>query len=537
MEGKFETIHDMVVELSKNADKVSYYAERGLSEQTIKRHLLGYHPQGFNGIIDLCEELSTLQKNLKYEQYKYIIPCINEKGVAEYFLLRIDNEAKKDPKNKDLMKSLNLPGRPIQFFNWRYVASDEKVIFVTEGAFDALSIEEVGYPSMALNSATHSRRFIECVARHQTALNRLFVFMPDNDEAGKKMGEGVQELALQYGVNALVVYLPEGYKDANEFLLKNRGEFEKFIEMVYERAHAQYLKMQMMLSVSKKLPFFIRKVVENPQKMISTGIKQIDEVMGGGITKGLYVLGGATSVGKTALLLQMADQMLRNGVCVIYVSMEMGADEIIARSIVRNAFQENGEMYNVQDILTGKINKEEVLMYLEQYKGYTKHFYIVESSANSDVSSIRNVVRQLARLHERVVLMVDYLQIMLPPEGKTLSDKQLVDYNVTNLKKISRDFHIPVIAISSFNRSNYMQPVNFESFKESGGVEYSADVVCGLQFSGFSPKKIDEKTKEEFQQLRASDIRKLEFVILKQRNGVGYAKIPLTYRAKYGYFE
>lgn len=52
------------------------------------------------------------------------------------------------------------------------------------------------------------------------------------------------------------------------------------------------------------------------------------------------------------------------------------------------------------------------------------------------------------------------------------------------LKRISRDYKIPVIAISSFNRDNYSAPVNTAAFKESGAVEYSADVLIGLQYHG-----------------------------------------------------
>lgn len=526
----FQNIHDMMVELNKNVSQTNYYAERGLSEDTINRHMLGYHPQGFNAIIDSCEDLKSIQKRPSYKLYKYVIPCINEEGVIDYFLLRTDAQG------EELVKVLNLPSRPVQFFNWRHIAGNEEVVFVTEGAFDALSIEEIGYSSMALNSAAYSQKFIENLANHPSASNHMFVFIPDNDEAGRKMGEKVEQLVLQHGVNAIVVQLPEGYKDPNEFLIKNRSDFEQFIKEVYEKAKEEFFKKRLLFPVSSRLTSFIAKVVGSPQRIISTGIRGIDDVLGGGITKGLYVLGGTTSVGKTALLLQMADHMLRNGICVVYVSMEMGEDEIIARSIVRNAFRETGEMHTVQGVLTGKMRKEDILMYLKPYEEYAKNFYIVESSTNSDVHSIRDIVKKLAKNRE-VVLMVDYLQIMLSPDGKILSDKQLVDYNVTHLKKISRDFHIPVVTISSFNRSNYMQPVNFESFKESGGVEYSADVVCGLQFSDFVPKKTDEKIKEAFHELRSSNVRKLEFVILKQRNGIGYAKVPLTYRAQYGHFE
>ena len=62
------------------------------------------------------------------------------------------------------------------------------------------------------------------------------------------------------------------------------------------------------------------------------------------------------------------------------------------------------------------------------------------------------------------------------------------------LKEISRNYHTPVFAISSFNRASYKDPVNMASFKESGAIEYSSDVLLALQFKGMdNEKKKDSK--------------------------------------------
>ena len=76
------------------------------------------------------------------------------------------------------------------------------------------------------------------------------------------------------------------------------------------------------------------------------------------------------------------------------------------------------------------------------------------------------------------VICLDYLQIV--PSGKETT-KQGVDDSVRKLKKFQRDINTTLIVISSFNRANYTQGVSYESFKESGNIEYSADVVWGLQ--------------------------------------------------------
>ena len=87
-------------------------------------------------------------------------------------------------------------------------------------------------------------------------------------------------------------------------------------------------------------------------------------------------------------------------------------------------------------------------------------------------------------------MLIDYLQIVAPADMRA-TDKQNTDKAVLELKRISRDFKIPVIGISSFNRDSYKAgggvnqgKVSMTDYKESGAVEYSADVLIGLEFAG-----------------------------------------------------
>ena len=87
---------------------------------------------------------------------------------------------------------------------------------------------------------------------------------------------------------------------------------------------------------------------------------------------------------------------------------------------------------------------------------------------------------------EKPVVIIDYLQVIAadkdPETGRKMTEtRQIIDHNITELKRISRDLDITVILISSVNRANYMQPIDFESLKESGGIEYTCDVCWGLQ--------------------------------------------------------
>ena len=124
--------------------------------------------------------------------------------------------------------------------------------------------------------------------------------------------------------------------------------------------------------------------------------------------------------------------------------------------------------------------------------------------------------------------MIDYLQIIAPADMRA-TDKQNTDKAVLELKRLSRDYSIPVIGISSFNRDNYTAPVNLASFKESGAIEYSSDVLIGLQYEGMDyqegeadkarEKRIRELMKEAVDAGKAGKPQKIQVKILKNRNG------------------
>ena len=86
------------------------------------------------------------------------------------------------------------------------------------------------------------------------------------------------------------------------------------------------------------------------------------------------------------------------------------------------------------------------------------------------------------------VVVIDYLQILAPHNDRA-TDKQNTDKAVMELKRISRDYKTAVIGISSLNRQSYDEPISMKAFKESGAVEYSSDVLIGLQLEGVGIKE------------------------------------------------
>lgn len=128
----------------------------------------------------------------------------------------------------------------------------------------------------------------------------------------------------------------------------------------------------------------------------------------------------------------------------------------------------------------GEVGVNEIRQTVEQHILYTGGKWVTDEATGK-----RTLVGG-----NRPVVVVDYMQILAPYSDR-MTDKQNTDKAVLELRRISRDYKIPLIGISSFNRANYTAEVSMGAFKESGAIEYSADVLIGLQLKGAGEKDFD----------------------------------------------
>ena len=255
-------------------------------------------------------------------------------------------------------------------------------------------------------------------------------------------------------------------------------------------------------------------------------------------------MGAISSLGKTTLITQMADNIAQNGNDVLIFSLEMARAELMAKSISRHTLEitlaSGGDTRNAKTtrgITTGKryadysgAEKDLIKAAITSYKQYAERIFISEGMGDIGAAQVREEAKKHISFTGRTpTIIIDYLQI-LAPHSERATDKQNTDKAVMELKRISRDFKTPVIAISSFNRQSYNSPVTMEAFKESGAVEYSSDVLIGLQLAGAGDKdfNVDEEKKR--------DPRNIELVILKNRNGKTGDKLIFKYYPPFNYF-
>jgi replicative DNA helicase len=299
-----------------------------------------------------------------------------------------------------------------------------------------------------------------------------------------------------------------------------------------------------------------------PSKSISTGFMELDKKLGyGGLQTGrLYVLGGITSLGKTTLALNIAYNIAKSHNDVLIFSLEMSKYELVSKIHARNMNKLNQNMKNgfsktateIMDFDSGDTQitswtdepKDLLSRAKEMYRQYAEHLMILECSDNFGVKNIRESLAKFYDLNRiPSVVIVDYLQILAHESGRT--DKQSVDKNILELKRLSRDFNIAMVVISSFNRSGYASDVDFKSFKESGSIEYSCDVVIGLQLKLSKSEKEaiinpsskeNETLKNNVDKKFASNEKVVELCILKNRSYKSRGKVDFDYYAKYDNF-
>lgn len=535
----------------------AYLKKRGISQATAEAFVLGFDPEADPAAAPGARSGDPVEK--KHPCPRLILPC----SASHYVGRRIENQG-------DGFDKMNPAGSTPGIFGKSCLYTQEaQEIFITEGVFDALSIIEAGETAIATNSAANVDLLLSDLKDRPTKATLILCL--DNDDRGQKGRQKLEEGLQDLGVDYIVADVCGGYKDPNDALTGNREQFtERVKEAVTEaRAHrtqkaaeeqeAQEAKLKKYLenSAAAYLPTFeteIRGRANVPA--ISTGFYSLDQILDGGLYEGLYIMGAISSLGKTTFALQLMDNIAKAGKDVLIFSLEMARSELMAKSISRQTFLlsegRTKDAKTTRGILAGsrygnysQNERDLIRKAKDAYREYAGRIFIVEGVGNVGTDQIKEFVKRHREITGQApVVLIDYLQLLAPTDPR-YSDKQNTDRAVLELKRMSRDYKIPVVAVSSFNRDNYTAPVNLASFKESGAIEYSSDVLLGLQYEGMDyqegeaekarDKRIRELLKGMEEAAREGGTQQIQVKILKNRNG-NRGSVAFTYRPIFNYF-
>ena len=512
-------IAEDIVSATGNLNETDYFSKRGISNEVVVRYNCGF-------IRNWIHPKKRDDKNVVPSD-RVIIPTS-----AESYVARAVDENNRIPKMKAGASNV---------FNVEVLKTSQQNVVVVEGEFDALSVIEAGNDAIALGSTTNVDKFLNWLKENNVSPQKPLIIDLDNDEAGKaaikKLSEGLRKMQIRYCAVSLVL---ANCKDQNESLVKFRDEFIARVGRIPQIIEELKKNARQNLSDSAKVKKW-EKSIANAHDAIPTGWKSLDKVLDGGLYEGLYVIPGATGTGKTAFALQMAYQIAEQAKDVLYISLEMGEEEIYERHISRISYQLFGNTSQAKTVHSIIQEKKTVVKAREQFEKVGLYLRTVCGVGSIDSDDIRQIVENYKyELDTLPVVFVDYLQI-LKAHDPHMTDKQAVDYNVLRLKQLSRDYKIPIIALASMNRTSYSDVISMVSIKESGAIEYTSDVCIGLQMTAMekvvdSAKKQGQKEKA-VRELKAKIKRDMQAVILKQRNGPIGSEIAFEYCAMFNHFE
>lgn len=433
-------------------------------------------------------------------------------------------------------------------------ALNEPAVFIVEGIMDALAIEALGYPAIALMS-TGSGAFKSLIK--SVGYGGMVAVMLDADNPGQEAAERLADDLAGAGIRYAPLAQLDGCKDAGDAIEAGRAaelseHLQGFIETFDTRAAAEKeARYGRVLDRANVIDPFetVAGIYElsDERKPVPTGIRGVDVALGGGLPVGLTALGAISSMGKTSLIVQMADNIAASGRPVLFVTIEQTARELTAKSLSR--YMAAAEVpFNVSaaDVCSSAARAgwgEAEYTVLNQactryYEQVAANLRYMEPAGQPSVEEICTVAAAMAEHDgQPPVVFIDYLQLLRPGNPR-MSDKQAVDENVMALRQMAgRTLKTPVVIVSSLNRSSYSGTVSLESFKESGAIEYGSDVLLGLQPAGMEDEldgvpeaKVKATAKKKVRSTKTGSTWDVELLILKNRSGRTYDEgVPLTF--------
>lgn len=254
---------------------------------------------------------------------------------------------------------------------------------------------------------------------------------------------------------------------------------------------------------------------------IQTGFKDIDNKLSGFQKSDLIILAARPSMGKTSLALDIARQAAVNhDVPVGIFSLEMSSQQLVDRML---AAQSNVDAWKLR---TGKLSRQDDF---EAIRGsldkLNKAPIYIDDQPGNNILKMRSIARRLKNEKGLGLIVVDYLQLMVPTQTKSDNMVQQVTEISHSLKNLARELDVPVLALSQLSRAVEQRGgrPRLSDLRDSGSIEQDADVVMFIHR--------EDKYKDESEKTNIAEI-----LIEKHRNGET-GKVELFFNEKKATFQ
>lgn len=247
---------------------------------------------------------------------------------------------------------------------------------------------------------------------------------------------------------------------------------------------------------------------------LSSGFYDLDSVVQGFQNSDLIIIAGRPSMGKTALSLNIALNIIKKyKLPILFFSLEMSKEQIMYRLL---SMETNIEQTRLR---SGKLDQSEWIKLNKMIKLMSKLPFFIDDTSDLSINEIRSKIKTILFEHNYIgLIIIDYLQLMQNSKSNIESRVQELSQITRSLKIIAREFNLPVIALSQLSRNveNRMdkKPI-LSDLRESGSIEQDADLV--LMLSKTNQSNLTSKI--------------IELIIAKQRNGpIGTIKLNFDER-------
>lgn len=257
---------------------------------------------------------------------------------------------------------------------------------------------------------------------------------------------------------------------------------------------------------------------------VPTGFLDLDNLFHGFRGGDLIILAARPGVGKTAFALNMAVNAAKANTTVAFLSLEMSASQLIQRVLCSEA------RVSLEKMRGGYLTEGDWILLIEACdKLAALDFYIDDTPALS-ILELRAKARRELRGKENGLIIVDYLQLMQPPQVRRDGNRAVEVAEISRgLKVLAKELNMPVIALSQLSRqveSRSTKRPMLSDLRESGSIEQDADIVM---FIDRSMNEADAEGQDR-PKLGTADI-----LVAKHRNGPT-RDVPVTYNGEFTMF-
>lgn len=264
---------------------------------------------------------------------------------------------------------------------------------------------------------------------------------------------------------------------------------------------------------------------------LPSGFSELDKMTTGFHDDELIILAARPGVGKTAFALNVAQFVgLKTDKTVAMFSLEMGAEQLVQRMLASEG------LIDSQHLRTGQLTDEEWRKLVVAAGSLDNTSIYIDDTPGIKMSEIRAKARRLAKEKRNLgLIVIDYLQLIEGPRSE--SRQQEVSAISRQLKKLAKELHIPVIALSQLSRSveqrQDKRPV-LSDIRESGSIEQDADIVAFLYRDDYYRDERDEDDEGEVE--AEEDNGEVEVIIEKNRSGTR-GTVKLMFSKPYNRFS